>query len=149
MRLTENFRLPEFTKSPTAIKLGISNNPGSVEVDNLVLLCKHVLQPLRDHYGKPITINSGYRSLQLNQRIGGAKSSQHTLGQAADIDTVKDNADLFFHIRHNLEYDKLIWEFGDHTNPAWVHVSFSENKNRGQVLRAQKVSGKTVYSKMA
>jgi hypothetical protein len=148
MKLTENFYLSEFTKSPTASRNGIHNMPKGLQVDNLVLLCKHILQPLRDWYKKPIKINSGYRSPALNTLIGGATSSQHLFGQAADIDTLDSNADLFFHIRHNLDFDQLIWEFGDHTNPDWIHVSYNENRNRGEILRAERINGKTVYSKM-
>lgn len=149
MKLTDNFWLSEFTRSQTASRKGIENKPQGVQVDNLVMLCKHVLQPLRDWYDKRITINSGFRSLHLNKEIGGAKSSQHLFGQAADIDTLNDNADLFFYIRHNLEFDQLIWEFGDHTNPAWIHVSFRKGENRGEVLRAERINGKTIYTKMA
>lgn len=148
MKLTENFWLSEFTKSPTALRLGIPNTPGGIQVDNLILLCKNILQPLREHYDKAIRINSGYRCLALNEAIGGSKSSQHVFGEAADIDTLDDNADLFFHIRRNLDFDQLIWEFGDLDNPSWIHVSFNANGNRNEVLRAIKVHGKTTYTKM-
>lgn len=149
MKLTDNFYLSEFTKSPTASRNGIENMPKEVQVDNLVLLCKHVLQPLRDWYGKPIKINSGFRSPALNTLIGGASTSQHCFGQAADIDTLESNADLFFHIRQNLPYTQLIWEYGDHTNPAWIHVSYDEKDLKKETLRCEKINGKTVYSKMA
>lgn len=149
MKLTDNFYLPEFTKSSTAIRKGIENIPKGVQIDNLVLLCKHVLQPTRDYYGKSITVNSGFRSLALNEALPGSKTSQHMFGMAADIDTEKDNADLFFYIRHNLPFDQLIWEYGDESNPDWVHVSFNDGNNRGQVLRCERINGRTVYAKMA
>ena len=148
MRLTNNFWLREFTKSPTAIRHGIPNNPGTIQVDNLVALCKNVLQPLRDNYGKAIKINSGYRSLQLNEKISRSKTSQHCYGEAADIDTLEDNSWLFNYIRNNLLFDQLIWEFGDDNSPDWVHVSFKENHNRGEVLKALKVHGKTKYIRL-
>lgn len=149
MKLSANFSLAEFTKSQTAIRKGISNVPEEWNIINMKNLCINILQPLREWYNKSITINSGFRSKELNEAIGGAKYSQHATGCAVDIDTVDDNADLFFYIKMHLPFDQLIWEFGDHTNPAWVHVSFSiPSKNRGEVLRAEKVNGKTHYTKM-
>lgn len=147
MRLTNNFWLKEFLKSQTAIRKGIDNRIEGKQVDKLVMLCTNVLQPLRDHYGQQITVNSGFRSPELNIAIGGSKTSQHCKGEAADIDTLNDNAELFEFIRDNLSFDQLIWEFGNSDDPAWVHVSFkSVSKNRGMVLKAESINGKTHYA---
>lgn len=149
MKLTENFYLSEFTKSSTAIRHGIRNEPRAIQVDNLILLCKHVLQPLRDWYGKPIRINSGFRSPGLNTYLGGAKSSQHMFGEAADIDTLRDNKKLFDYIKDNLTFDQLISEFGTEDNPGWIHVSYCDKHNRGEVLRAEKINGKVTYTRIS
>ena len=135
MDLTANFTLEEFTKSTTAIRMGIDNSVTPEIIHNLQDLCIDVLQPLREWYGKPIRIASGYRSPALNSYIGGAGKSQHMKGEAADIDTLEDNCMLFDHILQALPYDQIIWEFGKKV-PAWIHVSFRRNKNRYKVLKA-------------
>lgn len=146
MKLSNNFWLSEFTKSQTATRLEINNEPEEWQVINLKNLCTHILQPLRDEYGKSIRINSGYRSVPLNTAIGGSATSQHCKGMAADIDTVHDNTFLFHYIKNKLDFDQLIWEFGDDNCPAWVHVSLDlPSKNRKQVLQAYKEDGKTKY----
>ena len=132
--LSKNFGLDEFVKSAKAKQLGIDNSPGPMEVANISALVNNVLQPLRDAVGYPIIITSGYRSPELNQAIGGALHSQHMQGQAADIKG-KNNAQLFQYIKENLPFDQLIWEAGDNTNPAWVHVSYKAIGNRKQVLQ--------------
>ena len=148
MILSKNFTLEEMEYSPTALRKGIDNSANNISIIHLKDLCENVLQPLRDWYDNPIKINSGYRSKELNSSIGGSLSSQHCTGQAADIDTLNDNADLFFHIKRHMQFDQLIWEFGDHTNPSWVHVSFKKHGNRNHVLRAYKEDGKTKYIQM-
>ena len=145
MNLTENFTLEEMYKSTTAIRLGIDNTPSDIVVKNLLQLCKRVLQPLRDHMDEFIKVSSGYRSPDLNKKIGGSKSSQHCLGQAADISCGERTAEMYHYIKNNLIFDQLIWEFGNDENPDWVHVSYSTTKNRKECLRAYKVNGKTVY----
>jgi hypothetical protein len=145
MRLSKNFSLDELSKSTTAIRLGIDNTPSDIVITNLLELCEHVLQPLRDHIGESIKVSSGYRSPALNKKIGGSKTSQHCFGQAADISCGERTAELFKYIENNLIFDQLIWEFGNDTNPDWVHVSYSTTKNRKQSLRAYKVNGKTIY----
>ena len=125
--------MKELTKSSTADKLGIDNTPtpeASVALSNLVT---HVLDPLREMYGKPITVNSGYRCSKLNAAVGGAKTSQHMRGEAADITagSKTENKKLFELIRDNLPFDQLI----DESNYSWVHVSYvSTSKNRKQIL---------------
>jgi hypothetical protein len=145
MNLTKNFTLQEMYKSTTAIRLGIDNTPSDIAINNLRLLCNNVLQPLRDHMDESIKVNSGYRSPDLNKKIGGSKSSQHCLGQAADISCGERTAEIYEYIKNNLIFDQIIWEFGNDDNPDWVHVSYSSTKNRKQCLRAYKINNKTIY----
>ena len=147
MQISKHLTLEELTKSATADKLGIkNNNPNLHQIDNLKLLAENVFEPIRSHFNKPITISSGYRSLNLNQAIKGSITSQHCSGQAIDIDNVSPtNKEIFDFIKKNLTFDQLIWEFGTSKNPDWVHVSFAENKNRKQILKATKLNGKTHY----
>ena len=145
MKLTENFSLHEMTNSVTAVKRGLSNNPTPEHLENLKLLCEKVLEPVRELMKCPIKITSGYRSGQLNAYIGGSTSSQHMKGEAVDIDLNEKNAELYNAILSNLEFDQMIWEFGNDKNPDWVHISYSATKNRKQCLKAVKQNGKTVY----
>lgn len=151
MKLTRHFYLSEFTKSQTASRRGISNNPGPREVDNLRALCENVLEPVRTSWRKPVVISSGYRSPALNTAIGGSKTSQHCYGMAADIEIMGvDNCDLTRWIQDHLEYDQLILEFHNHKdgpNSGWIHVSYSAGRNRMQNITASIINGKTRYSK--
>jgi len=146
MKLSKNFTLQEMVHSYTAVKKGILNEPNKAQIGNIRTLCDKVLQPLRDALG-PIHISSGFRSVELNRAIGGSSSSQHCAlkGAASDIDMGKRNAEVFNYIKDNLEWDQLIWEFGDNNNPSWVHVSYNEGNNRKQILKAIKENGKTKY----
>lgn len=132
--LSKNFALEEFTRSTTAKKQGINNDPGPMEIANLQALVLNVLQPLRTAMGFPINISSGYRSPALNAAIGGAANSQHMKGQAADI-VGANNAMMFNYIKENLPFDQLIWEAGNSTQPDWIHVSYKSIGNRKQVLQ--------------
>jgi zinc D-Ala-D-Ala carboxypeptidase len=158
MQLSKNLVLAEVMRSETAKRKGISNIPTPEHIENFKLLAEKVFQPIRDHFGAPIRISSGYRSAALNKAIGGAgktvngvyiPSSQHCTGEAIDIDmdgTAITNAAIFNFIKDNLEFDQLIWEFGTDTNPDWVHVSYeSTGKQRKQILKAKKSGGKTTY----
>ena len=149
MQLSKNLALAEVTRSETAKRKGISNMPTPEHIENFKLLAEKVFQPIRDHFGVPICISSGYRSAALNKAIGGASSSQHCSGEAIDIDmdgTTVTNAQIFNFIKDNLEFDQMIWEFGTDTNPDWVHVSYeSTGKQRKQILKAKKSGGKTTY----
>ena len=110
--------------------------------------CKCVFEPIREHFNQPIYISSFYRSPELNTAIGGSKNSQHCKGEALDIDDVfgtVTNADIFNYIKERLDFDQLIWEFGDDQNPAWVHVSYRLGNNRRRILKAYKSQGKTAY----
>jgi hypothetical protein len=149
MQLSTNLLLAEVTRSETAKRKGISNMPTAEHIENFKKLAANIFQPIREHFGKPIIISSGYRSAELNKAIGGSLSSQHCSGEAIDIDmdgTDITNAQIFYYIKDNLNFDQIIWEFGTNTNPDWVHVSFAANRSqRKQMLVAKKVNGKTTY----
>jgi hypothetical protein len=149
MKLSEHFALAEFTRSESAKRHGVSNEPTPEHLENIKVLCEKVLEPIRTKFG-PLNISSGYRSKVLNHYIGGSLSSQHCEGKAADIDQDgmggASNTEIFNYIKDNLDFDQMIWEFGDNNKPDWVHVSYNEVKNRKQVLRALKVNGKTAYA---
>jgi len=151
MKLSKNLDLGELTRSESAKRAGISNTPTAEHIENMKKLATNIFQPIRDHFGVPIFISSGYRSKQLNDRIGGSSTSQHSSGEAIDIDmdgSSNDvtNKEVFDFIKDNLEFDQLIWEFGTKNNPDWVHVSYeSTGRQRKQVLRAVRVKGVTRY----
>lgn len=151
MQLSENLSVAEFSASNTAKRKGIDNTPKDVHLEAAKELAKHIFQPIREHFGKPIWLSSGYRSEALNKAIGGSKTSQHCKGEAMDIDMDgkggPTNAEIFYYIKDNLPFDQLIWEFGSSNAPDWVHVSYSASgKQRGQILKAKRNSaGKTYY----
>jgi len=160
-KLSKNLSLSEVTKSNTATRNGIDNSPTDEHLENLKAIAENIFQPMRDELGA-ITVSSGYRSNELNKRIGGAyktiggkyvATSQHCKGEALDLDNDHKtgratNREIFDNIKDNLEFDQLISEFGTRENPSWVHVSFKKDGgNRGVVLRAERnSSGKTYYS---
>lgn len=149
IRISKHISIKEATRSNTAERLGINNFPDSPTLVNMQALAENVFEPLREHFGHPIYITSFYRSPELNKAIGGSPTSQHCGGQAIDIDDVigeSTNADFFNYIKDNLDFDQLIWEFGNDSNPNWVHVSYSAFNNRGNVLKAVKENGKTKYT---
>ena len=145
MKLTAHFSLAEFTRSESAKRHGVPNEPTPEHLKNLIVLCEKVLEPIRIKFG-PINISSGYRSKTLNHYIGGSLNSQHCEAKAADIDMDgmggPTNKEIFEYIKNELEFDQLINEF----NYSWVHVSYNLGKNRKQVLDALKVNNKTVYA---
>jgi zinc D-Ala-D-Ala carboxypeptidase len=148
MRLSKNFALSEFVKSQAAERLGIDNTPSQVVVNNLKLLVSNVLQPVRDHYDKTMVISSGYRSPALNKAVGGARTSDHMTGCAADIEIPGvANYDLAVYIRDNLPFTQVILEFYTPGIPdsGWVHVSYDSGDLRKQTLTATRKDGKTVY----
>ena len=148
MKLTPNFSLSELTKSQTAERKGIDNTPSPEHQENLKLLCESVLQPVRDHFGKVVTISSGYRSPELCTAIGSKITSQHAKGQAADFEIFGvSNKELADYINENLEYDQLILEYWKESDPnsGWVHCSYSAGNKRKQYLRAYKEDGRTKY----
>jgi len=150
MQLSKHLSLAEVKRSESAKRLGISNMPTEQHIKNFKLLAEKVFEPIREHFGRPIHISSGYRSQALNAAIGGSLSSQHCQGEALDLDmdgTDITNKQVFDFIKDNLEFDQLIWEFGTKDNPDWVHVNYeSTGKQRKQILKASKANGKTSYS---
>ena len=151
MKLSKNLSLGEVIKSITAKRLGIDNTPDDWTTENLRQVALNVFQPLRDAFGCPIFVSSGYRSADLNRAIGGSKRSQHVEGRALDLDADVfgrcTNAQIFNWLKENVEFDQLIWEFGDEDNPDWVHVSFVyDGVNRRRCLKAVRDDqGKVVY----
>jgi hypothetical protein len=149
MQLSKNLALAEVTRSETAKRRGISNMPTPEHIENFKKLAENIFQPIRDHFGAPIHLSSGYRSAALNKAVGGSSSSQHCKGEAIDIDmdgTAITNKQIFDFIKANLNFDQLIWEFGTDTNPDWVHVSYnSDGAQRKQILKAVKAGGATKY----
>jgi len=143
--ISKHITLKEATYSATGEAKKIDNSPTAEHLENMKLLAEKVFEPLREWYGKPIKINSFYRSKALNTAIGGSQTSQHSHGQAMDIDTAADNKKLFDYIKANLNFDQMIWEFGTSENPDWVHVSYKASGIRKQILKAKKVNGKTTY----
>ena len=135
--------------STTAIRRGIDNVPSVNALCSMRLLAEKIFEPLREWVGGPIKVNSFFRSEELNKAIGGSKSSQHCKGQAMDIDDTlghKSNRDMYYWIKDNLDFDQLIWEFGDDKNPDWLHISFvSSIENRNRCLKAYKENKKTKY----
>ena len=148
MKLSKNFSLAEMTKSQTATRKGIRNEPSTEHIENLIHLAETVLQPVREHFGKPVAISSGYRSPALCEAIGSSSKSQHAKGEAADFEIPGvDNMQLATWISKNTIFDQLILEYyepGD-PNSGWVHCSAVKEGSRAQVLKATKVEGKTKY----
>lgn len=148
MNLTANFSLAEMVKSETALRHDMDNTPGEAEIANLRVLCEKVLQPVRDHYAKGVKVNSGFRSPDVNAKVGGSRTSDHCKGQAADIEIPGvANAELAQWITENLDFTQVILEFYTPGIPdsGWVHVSYNPADLKKQVLTATKKDGKTVY----
>jgi len=135
--------------SRTAIRLDIDNTPNEEQLNNMKVLAEEVFEPIRMYANGPIKINSFFRSPKLNKAIGGSGKSQHCHGQAMDLDDTYGhltNAEMFEFIREHLDFDQIIWEFGDEHNPDWVHVSYvSPKENRRRCLKAYKENNKTKY----
>jgi hypothetical protein len=151
MNLSKNLTLAEVTKSTTAKRLGIDNTPDEWTTENLRQVALNIFQPLREAFGCPIYVSSGYRSGELNTAIGGSTRSQHVEGRALDLDADVyggcTNSQVFNWIKENVDFDQLIWEFGDDDNPDWVHVSYVyDGINRKRCLKAcRDDNGKTYY----
>ena len=148
-KISKHVSYKEGVYSITAKRLGLNNDPNSFHLNNMKVIAEKVFEPLRMHVGGPIKINSFYRGPELNKAIGGSSKSQHCEGQAIDIDDTygnMSNADMYKFIKENLDYDQMIWEFGDNNNPDWVHVSYvSPEENRNRCLKAYRDNGKTKY----
>ena len=150
MKISRHISYKEGVYSRTATRLDIDNKPNDDQMRNMCLIAEEVFEPLRVWVGGPIKINSFFRSPELNKAIGGSTKSQHCHGQAIDLDDTfgrATNAEMYEFIRKYLDFDQMIWEFGDDDNPSWVHVSYvSEDKNRNRCLKAYKENGKTKYA---
>ena len=147
MELTRNFSLLELTKSDTAIRKGINNNPNAEQIEKLKALCENILQPVRDHFGR-VKVTSGFRSVELCTAIGSSANSQHAKAEAAAFECVGvDNAELADWIHRELPYDQLILEFytPGETNSGWIHCSYTEGMPRKQFLQAFRKDGRTQY----
>ena len=149
MNLSKNLTLREVVKSNTATRLGIKNDPDQWEINNLTAIAQNVFQPMRDHFGIPIGVTSGYRGKALNSAIGGSKYSQHMIGEALDIDAHMfggvTNKELFNYIKDNLDWDQMIWEFGDEEEPDWIHVSYKESGNNRKQIKIAHRDEKGIY----
>jgi len=150
MAISQHVSYKEGVYSRTATRLNIDNKPKDDQMQNMCLIAEEVFEPLRVWVGGPIKINSFFRSPELNKAIGGSTKSQHCHGQAIDLDDTfgrATNAEMYEFIRKYLDFDQMIWEFGNEDNPDWVHVSYvSEDKNRNRCLKAYKENGKTKYA---
>jgi hypothetical protein len=147
--ISKHISYKEGVYSTTALRRNIENKPNEEQLANMKLIGEKIFEPLREYVGGPIKINSFFRGADLNKAIGGSTRSQHCKGQAMDIDDTfgyKTNAQMYDFIKHNLDFDQMIWEFGDDDNPNWVHVSYvSPEKNRQVCLKAYKLNGRTKY----
>jgi len=149
MQISEHLTLAELIRSESAKRNGITNMPTPEHIVNLKELAENIFEPIRANFRCPILISSGYRSKELNAKIGGATTSQHSFGQAIDIDMDGtnygvSNSNIFTFIKDKLQFDQLIWEFGNDKNPDWVHCSYS-NRHRKEVLIGYKQNGITHY----
>tara|TARA_R110002012_G_scaffold88016_2_gene217226 strand:+ start:193 stop:651 length:459 start_codon:yes stop_codon:yes gene_type:complete len=149
MGISKHISSKESMYSRTAQRLDIDNTPTKEHKENMIKLAEEIFEPLRSYAGGPIKINSFYRSPKLNKAIGGSSKSQHCNGQAIDIDDTfgrLTNAEMYQFIKQHLDFDQMIWEFGNEDNPNWVHVSYvSPQENRNRCLQAYKENGKTKY----
>lgn len=156
-KISAHISYGEATKSQTATRKGIDNKPSEVQLKNMKLVANNCFEPLRVWHGKPIGVSSFLRSKELNAAVGGSTSSQHMQGEftgkeegAIDIDADMfnngiTNREIFDWLWNNVDFDQLIWEYGDNDNPAWVHVSYRKGANRRQVLKCTRVNGKPNY----
>lgn len=146
MKLSDNVTLKEFIFSATAIRKGIYNGMNAVETKKAIDLCVNCFEPIQKKVGAPVKINSGFRCQQLNTLIGGSsKTSQHSKGEAMDLNL--QDRKLFDWIIDNVEFDQLIYEYGDDEAPDWIHISYRAGKNRKQVIRTNKKGGYILYKR--
>ena len=147
--ISKHISYKEGVYSITAIRKGIDNEPNKEQLSNMKLVAEKIFEPVRIHFNTPIKVNSFFRSPDLNKAIGGSTKSQHCKGQAIDIDDTYGkvkNSDIYWWIKENLNFDQMIWEFGNNDNPNWVHISYvSPEENRNRCLKAYKDKGKTKY----
>lgn len=148
-KISDHVSYKEGVHSTTALRLGLNNKPSKEHLENMMFVSENIFEPLRAFVKGPIRINSFYRGSELNKAIGGSKKSQHCKGQAMDIDDtygVMSNVTMYNWIKKNLDFDQMIWEFGNKKNPDWIHVSYvSPEDNRNRCLQAYKENQKTKY----
>tara|TARA_R100001443_G_C3327398_1_gene171551 strand:- start:543 stop:1004 length:462 start_codon:yes stop_codon:yes gene_type:complete len=148
-RISKHISYKEGVHSNTALRKGLDNTPNEDQLECMTIIAEEVFEPLRKWVGGPIKITSMFRGEPVNTAIGGSKNSQHMKGQALDLDDTfghKTNAEMYHYIKDNLNFDQLIWEFGDDENPNWIHVSYvGEVSNRNKCLKAYKENGRTKY----
>ena len=148
-KISKHISYKEGVYSTTALRRNIANNPNKEQLNNMKLIAEKIFEPLRVWVGGPIKINSFFRGADLNKAIGGSTRSQHCKGQAMDVDDTfgyKTNAEMYHYIKDNLDFDQMIWEFGNDNNPNWVHVSYvSHRPNRKKLTIAYKETGRTKY----
>ena len=149
MNISAHITLTEATFSQSAVDNKINNTPTAEHLEAMKYVAENIFERVRAHFGKPIRINSFYRSQKVNKAVGGSLTSQHCRGEAIDVTGVPygiKNSEIFHYIKDNLDFDQLIWEFGDKNEPAWVHFSLSMKGNKRQVIKAVKgTNGKTSY----
>ena len=145
MNISEHITYNEATHSNTAVAHKIDNTPDADTLERMQCVAKMVFEPVRAFLGEMIHINSFFRCKLLNAKVGGASNSQHVTGEAIDLDCKGFNKKIFHFILDHLEFDQLIWEFGDDNEPSWVHVSYRKLSNRKQALRSVKIKGVTKY----
>jgi hypothetical protein len=149
MLLSENFTLQELTYSDTAIRKSMDNTPNEEQIENLILVCNNILEPVRVHFKAPVVVSSGYRSVAVCEAVGSSSKSQHTKGQAVDFEIFGiPNKDVADWIVNNIDFDQCILEFWneDEPNSGWVHCSYSKENNRKQYLKAEKLNGRIIYT---
>ena len=148
-KISKHVSYKEGVRSRTADRRGLDNTPNESQLKCMKEIAEGLFEPLREWVGGPIKINSFFRGEPVNTAIGGSKYSQHMKGQAIDIDDTfghKTNAEMYHYIKDNLDFDQLIWEFGDDKNPNWIHVSYvTHRENRKKLTIAKRVNGKTKY----
>lgn len=139
-KISKYISYAEAVKSQTAERYGLDNTPNDVQLNNMVNVATFVFDNVREYFGVPLYVSSFFRSKEVNEKAGGSKTSQHMTGEAIDIDAdvyggVK-NSEIFDYIKNNLDFDQLIWEYGNSKEPAWVHVSYRTNgHNRRQIIK--------------
>ena len=148
-KISKHVSYKEGVRSRTADRMGLDNTPNNLQLKCMKDIAEGLFEPLRKWVGGPIKINSFFRGEPVNTAIGGSKYSQHMKGQAMDIDDTfghKTNAEMYHYIKDNLDFDQLIWEFGDDENPNWIHVSYvTHRENRKKLTIAKRINGKTRY----
>ena len=149
IKISPHVTYVEATHSQTAIKYRMENIPNAEQLSAMKLIAEKVFEPIRAHFKKPIAITSFFRSKQVNALVGGSVNSQHTIGEAMDINAAVlggvTNAEIFYYIKNHILFDQLIWEFGNDQNPDWVHVSYKNVGNKRQILKAKKNGHHTKY----